>query len=68
MLKTFKACIGQYKKATILTPIFTSLEVLMEVLIPFITASLIDKGINSGDMSAVIKYGLIMLLLAFVDS
>ena len=67
MLKIFKACIGQYKKATILTPIFTSLEVLMEVLIPFITASLIDKGINSGDMSAVIKYGLIMLLLAFVS-
>ncbi len=67
MLKTFKACIGQYKKATILTPIFTSLEVLMEVLIPFITASLIDKGINSGDMSAVIKYGLIMLSLAFVS-
>ena len=67
MLKTLKSCIGQYKKATILTPIFTSLEVLMEVMIPFITASLIDKGISSGNMNEVIKYGIIMLVLAFAS-
>jgi len=65
MLKTLKSCIGQYKKAAILTPIFTALEVLMDVLIPFVTASIIDKGINAGDMDAVIKYGLILLLIAF---
>ncbi len=67
MLKTLKSCVGQYKKATILTPIFTSLEVLMEVMIPFITASLIDKGISSGNMNEVIKYGVIMLVLAFAS-
>lgn len=67
MFKTLKQYIGQYKKATILTPVFTALEVLMEVLIPFVTASLIDKGINHGDMSAVVKYGVLMLLLAFVS-
>lgn len=65
MLKTLKSCIGQYKKAAILTPIFTALEVLMDVLLPYVTASIIDKGINAGDMNAVIKYGLILLLLAF---
>lgn len=65
MLKTLSKYIGQYKKATILTPIFTALEVLMEVLIPFVTASLIDEGINAGDMRAVIKYGGIMLCMAF---
>ncbi len=65
MLKTLKSCIGEYKKAAILTPIFTALEVLMDVLIPFVTASIIDKGINAGDMNAVIKYGLILLLIAF---
>ena len=65
MLKTLKSCIGQYKKAAILTPIFTALEVLMDVLLPYVTASIIDKGINAGDMDAVIKYGLILLLLAF---
>ena len=67
MLKTLKGYIGQYKKASILTPIFTALEVLLEVLIPFVTASLIDKGINSGNMSEVIKYGLFMLFLAFLS-
>jgi ATP-binding cassette, subfamily B, multidrug efflux pump len=67
MLKTLKGYIGQYKKASILTPIFTALEVLLEVLIPFVTASLIDKGINSENMSEVIKYGLFMLFLAFLS-
>ena len=65
MFKTLKSCVGEYKKAAILTPIFTALEVLMDVLIPFVTASIIDKGINAGDMNAVIKYGLILLLIAF---
>ena len=67
MLKTLKKYIRQYKKATILTPIFTAFEVLLEVLIPFVTASLIDKGVNTGDMSEVIKYGILMLALAFLS-
>ena len=67
MFKTLKDCVGQYKKAAILTPIITAIEVLMEVLIPFVTASIIDKGINTGDMSAVLKYGGLLLLIAFVS-
>ena len=67
MFKTLKQYVGQYKKATVLTPIFTALEVLMEVLIPFVTASLIDKGINKGNMQAVIMYGVLMLVLAFAS-
>ena len=55
MFKSLKDCVGQYKKAALLTPVFTALEVLMEVMIPFTTASLIDKGINAGNMSAVWK-------------
>lgn len=67
MFKTLKKYIGQYRKATILTPVFTALEVLMEVMIPFVTASLIDKGISNGDMGSVIRYGLLMLALAGVS-
>ena len=67
MLKTLKSCIEKYKKATILTPIFTCLEVLLEILIPFVTASLIDKGVDAGNMDEVIKYGLLMLVLAFLS-
>lgn len=54
----------EYKRATILAPIFTALEVLLEVLIPFITASIIDKGIEAGNMGNVYKYGAIMLVMA----
>ena len=57
--------VKQYKKVSILTPIFTALEVVMEVLIPFIMASIIDKGIEAGDMNQVYFYGAIMLVMAF---
>lgn len=67
MLKTLARYIGVYKKDSILTPIFTALEVLMEVLIPFVTAYIIDRGIEAGNMKAVCFYGVIMLLLAFLS-
>ncbi|MBQ1530561.1 MAG: ABC transporter ATP-binding protein [Solobacterium sp.] len=67
MLKTLMKQIGQYKKAAILTPVFMIGEVLMEVLIPYITANLIDEGIEAANMAAVWKYGLIMLVMAFVS-
>ncbi len=67
MFKTLKGYVAQYKKAAILTPIYTSLEVVLEIMIPFVTSSLIDKGVNNGDMGQVIKYGLIMLALAFAS-
>lgn len=53
--------VGRYKWAAIATPMLTALEVVMDVLIPYVTASLIDKGINAGDMQAVYRYGLVMI-------
>jgi ATP-binding cassette subfamily B protein len=67
MLKTLYRQIGQYKWAAVLTPLFTAAEVVMDVLIPWVTASLIDKGINAGDIAQVYRYGGLMLLLALVS-
>ncbi|MBR2843858.1 MAG: ABC transporter ATP-binding protein [Solobacterium sp.] len=67
MLKTLAKQIGEYKRAAILTPVFMIGEVLMEVLIPYITANLIDEGIEAANMAAVWKYGLIMLVMAFIS-
>ena len=71
MIKTLAAQIKQYKKSTLLTPLFTILEVVMEVLIPFVTASIIDKGINgndgAGDLPKVFIYGGVMIVMAFMS-
>lgn len=67
MLKTLYRQIGAYKKESILTPIFSALEVLMEILIPFVTALIIDKGISAGNIQKVCQYGALMLLLAFLS-
>jgi ATP-binding cassette subfamily B protein len=67
VLSTLLGQIKEYKKDTILTPIFTALEVFMEVLIPFIIASLIDKGIEAGNMQNVLLYGGMMLVLAMLS-
>ncbi len=65
MIKTILGRVGRYKTAAILTPVWTAAEVVMGVLIPYVTASLIDKGITAGSMPDVYKYGLLMLLMAF---
>lgn len=67
MLKTLSRYIGEYKKDTILTPVFTALEVLMEILIPFVTASIIDKGIEAGDMTKICLYGGLMLVFTILS-
>lgn len=67
MIKTLYRQIKGYWAATILTPVWTALEVLMDVLIPYVTASLIDKGINAGDMQNVYYYGTIMLGMAMMS-
>ena len=67
MIKTLAKCIGKYIKESIITPIFTAVEVFLEILIPFITASIIDKGIQAGDMRKVGIYGGIMLIIAFLS-
>lgn len=67
MIKTLAKCMGKYKKESIITTIFTAVEVFLEILIPFITASIIDKGIQAGDMRKVGIYGGIMLIIAFLS-
>ena len=68
MLKTLFGQVKQYKKAAFMAPVWTTAEVLMGVLIPYVTASLIDKGINAGEMAGVYKYGGIMLVMAFFST
>ncbi|MBO5094341.1 MAG: ABC transporter ATP-binding protein [Lachnospiraceae bacterium] len=67
MLKTLFSYMKEYKRDSVLTPVFTAFEVLMEVLIPFVTASVIDKGIEAGNMKMICLYGGIMLALAAVS-
>ena len=67
MIKTLFRQVKQYKKASLLTPLFAALEVLMEVLIPFVTAELIDKGIQGGSIEYVWRYGLLMVAMAILS-
>ncbi|MBR1882603.1 MAG: ABC transporter ATP-binding protein [Muribaculaceae bacterium] len=67
MLKTLLKHIGQYRTAAILTPIFIMLEVVLDVLIPYVTSWLIDRGINAGDLANVYRYGALMLLMALLS-
>ena len=64
MIKTLYNQIKQYRKASLLTPILTSCEVIMDVLIPYVTAKLIDQGIMAGNMQQIYLYGAIMLAMA----
>ncbi len=66
MLKTLGAHIKQYKKASIATPIFMLLEVVMETMIPFLMASIIDDGINKSDIRHVCIVGGLMLVAAAI--
>ena len=67
MVKTLLKQIGEYRKQAILTPLLTAAEVFMEILIPFVTAKIIDKGINEGNLYNIFYYGAIMLILAFIS-
>ena len=67
MIKKLAQCIGEYRRDTILTPTFVTLEVVMEVLIPFLLARLIDEGINKGNMSVIGKYGAILVFFAILS-
>ena len=67
MIKKLARYIQGYKKDSILTPIFVMLEVIMEVLIPFLMADLIDKGIDGGNIPLIIKLGVALLIGAFIS-
>ena len=64
MLKTLAAQVKEFKKDSILTPVFMILEVLFEMLIPLLMASIIDKGVETGDIGHICKVGAAMAVLA----
>lgn len=64
MLKNILKSVGEYKRASLLAPLTVAVEVLLEVSIPLFMAYLIDKGIYTGNMNEIIKYGLILILFA----
>ncbi len=66
MLKTLGAQIKEFKKASIITPIFMILEVIMEMIIPLMMASIIDDGVNAGDMGHILKIGFFMIIAALI--
>ena len=67
MLKTLFAPLQEFKRDTGLAALFTALEVVMEVLLPLVMALLIDQGISSGQMPLVVRYGVLMLVAAFLS-
>lgn len=66
MIKTLAAHIKEYKKASIATPFFMILEVIMETLIPFLMATLVDDGINKGNLNHVYRIGALMVVFAVI--
>ena len=61
MIKRLASCIREYKKSSILAPIFIVMEVVMEVIIPILMANLIDYGIDAGNMGYIYKMGLFLV-------
>ena len=66
MIKKLVSHLGEYKAASIKTPLFAALEAIMDVLLPTIMAFIIDQGIENGDMNAIIRYGLLTFLVAAI--
>ena len=66
MIKKLASHLGEYKRASILTPIFSALEAIMDVLLPLLMAFIIDEGISKGDMGAILRYGLLTFLVATI--
>ena len=66
MIRTIAKEIKEYKWASIVTPLFMLLEVLMETLIPYLMASIIDKGVNAGDIGHIYRIGGLMIVAAAI--
>ena len=67
MLQSLIAEIKEYKKPSVLASLYMVFEVMFEISIPFIMATLLDKGVQKGDMTTVLTYGLLMLVFAFLS-
>lgn len=66
MIRTILGHVKEYKKASIATPLFMIVEVIMEMLIPLLMASIIDDGVNKGDLSHIYKVGAVMIFIAII--
>ena len=66
MLKTLGAQVKEFKKDSFLTPCFMILEVLMETMIPFLMASIVDEGVNGGNISHIYRTGALMIGAALI--
>ena len=67
MVKTLSQSIRQYKKLSLLSPVFVIGEVIIEMLIPYLVGILIDKGIMKGNMAYISKLGLILFVLTIIS-
>ncbi|HZW50052.1 MAG TPA: ABC transporter permease, partial [Bacillota bacterium] len=67
MIKKLVSCVGEYKKASILPPLFVTMEGVMEVIIPLLMVHLIDNGINQGNMAVVYKTGILLIVTTLVS-
>ena len=67
MIKRLSKCIREYKKASILTPLFVSLEVVMEVIIPYYMGKMLDYGVNLGDMNYIVKVGIMLVVFCIMS-
>ena len=66
MIKKLASHLGEYGRAALLTPMFSALEAVMDILLPTIMAFIIDLGIEKGDMNAIVKYGLLTFAVAAI--
>ena len=66
MIKKLASHLGEYKRAALLTPMFSALEAVMDILLSTIMAFIIDLGIEKGDMNAIVKYGLLTFAVAAI--
>ena len=66
MIKKLASHLGEYKRAALLTPMFSALEAVMDILLPTIMAFIIDLGIEKGDINAIVKYGLLTFAVAAI--
>ena len=66
-MRTLGKSVREYKKASILTPIFVAGECILEIVIPTVMASLIDQGISGKSMPAIVEFGLILLVCAVIS-
>ena len=67
MIKKLASYIKDYKKETILTPIFVILEVVMEIVIPYLMAKIIDVGIQNSDVKYILEIGVFLIVSAILS-